>query len=202
LLKKILTIIVLLCFVSCPGHHNAKNFFSNQKKRIYKSSFCDDKKKFPQMVIIPFFENATQIVPNCNTYPKHKTALALMVFYHHWVKWFGDEDLVVKKSLEKLMIEWSDKKKQIKRGYSLKGEKRENVTVLGITKTNSYIWVWKGYFHKISESSLMHELVHIALRAKYGHGDSDHEGDKYAGWTVNHSAMILEAKEVLRSFDI
>ena len=48
----------------------------------------------------------------------------------------------------------------------------------------------------------MHELVHIALRAKYGHGDADHEGTIYSGWTDNHSAMILEAKEMLRSFDI
>ena len=48
----------------------------------------------------------------------------------------------------------------------------------------------------------MHELVHLALRAKNGHGDPDHEGTKYNGWTIEHSAMILEAKEMLRSFDI
>tara|TARA_R100000008_G_C3575521_1_gene165023 strand:+ start:490 stop:954 length:465 start_codon:yes stop_codon:yes gene_type:complete len=154
------------------------------------------------MVVVPFFKRATQIVPDCNTYPKHKTALAMMIFYHHWYDWFGDEDLLVKKSLEKVMIEWGLEKKTLKRGYSLKGKLKKHITVVGMTKSNSFIWVWKGYFNKISESSLMHELVHVALRAKYGHGDRDHEGSKYDGWTVDHTAMILEAKETLRSFDI
>jgi len=126
----------------------------------------------------------------------------MMVFYHHWVNRFGDEDLIVKDALENLMIEWSKKKKTVKKGFSLDGKPRKNVTVTGITKTKSYIWVWEGYYHKISESSLIHELVHVALRAKNGHGDSDHEGSKYEGWTTDHSAMILEAKETLRSFNI
>mgnify|MGYP003628157298 FL=1 len=192
---------MLLC-VSCPGHQNASVFLSNNDKKIYKTSVCDPRKPFPQMVIIPFFKNAVQIVPNCQTYSKDKTALSLMVFYHNWLRWFSDEDLVVKKMLEKVMIEWDTKKRTVKRGYSLKGELKRNITVTGVARSNTVIWVWEGYFHKIAESSLMHELVHLALRAKYGHGDSDHEGNEYSGWTVDHSAMILEAREMLRSFDI
>ena len=154
------------------------------------------------MVMIPFFERASQLVPNCQTYPKHKTALAMMVFYNYWNRWFGDEDLVVKKALEKVMIEWGTKKRTLKRGFSLEGELRKNITVLGVTRSNSFIWVWQGPFQKISETSLIHELVHIALRAQHGHGDADHEGTKYNGWTVEHTALIIEAKEALRSFDI
>jgi len=161
--------------ISCPSHYQPGTFLINK---------------------------ATQIVPNCSTYPKHKTALAMMVFYHHWVRWFGDDNLVVKKSLENIMIEWDVNKKTIKKGYSINGDERENIIVVGLTKSKSYIWVWQGYFHKIAESSLVHELVHVALRAKNGHGDSDHEGNIYHGWTKNHTAMILEAKEMLRSFDI
>lgn len=126
----------------------------------------------------------------------------MMVFYHYWNRWFGDEDLLVKKALENVMVEWGTKKRTMKRGYSLKGNLKENITVVGLTKSNSFIWVWQGTFHRIAESSLIHELVHVALRAKYGHGDSDHEGSKYYGWTIEHSAMIIEAKEALRSFDI
>ncbi len=202
MLKKFFTIVFVLCCVSCPGHYNTSAFLSNDQEKIYKTSSCDPNKSFPQMIVIPFFKRATQIVPNCQTYPKHKTALAMMVFYHHWNRWFDDEDLVVKKALENVMIEWGTKKRIIKRGYSIKGELRENITVVGLTKSKSYIWVWEGNLHSISESSLIHELVHIALRAKQGHGDSDHEGSKYGGWTIDHSAMILEAKEALRSFDI
>lgn len=202
MLKKILVLIFIISCISCPGHRSASSFLHNKHEKIYKTSQCRPDKPFPQMIIIPFFKRATQIVPNCQTYPKHKTALAMMVFYHHWNKWFDDEDLVVKDALEKIMIEWGTKKRTFKKGYSLKGEKKENITILGLTSSNSYIWVWEGYFHQIAQSSLMHELVHIALRAKYGHGDADHEGTIYSGWTDNHSAMILEAKEMLRSFDI
>ena len=202
MLKKILILSFIFSFVSCPAAQNASIFLYNKKEKIYKTSFCEPKNNFPQMIVLPFFKRATQIVPDCNTYPKHQTALSMMVFYHHWVDWFGDEDLVVKDALENLMIEWSKKKKTVKKGFSLDGKPRKNVTVTGITKTKSYIWVWEGYYHKISESSLIHELVHVALRAKNGHGDSDHEGSKYEGWTTDHSAMILEAKETLRSFNI
>ena len=191
-----------MCSISCPGHQGAGVFLKSEQKKIYKKSVCNPEKPFPQMIIIPFFDRATQIVPNCETYPKHKTALALMVFYHHWLKWFGDEDLLVKKSLEKVMIDWDTKKRKVKKGFNLEGEPRTDVTINGLTRSKTMIWVWQGNFHRIAESSLMHELVHIALRAKYGHGDADHEGSKYSGWTIEHTAMILEAKESLRSFDI
>ena len=77
--------------VTCSGH-GPNVFFSNKNKPIYKNSFCDREKPMPQMVIIPFFENASQIMPNCGTYPKYKTALAMMIFYHKWVEYFGDGD--------------------------------------------------------------------------------------------------------------
>ncbi len=177
-------------------------FFSNNHKKVYKVSSCNTNDSFPQMIVIPFFKNATQIIPNCETYPKHKTALALMVFYHHWLKWFGDENFIVKNMLEKVMIEWDTKKRTIKKAYNIRGKEIENPTIVGLVRTNTIIWVWEGYSHKIAESSLIHELVHLSLRAKYGSGDSDHEGNKYDGWTADHSKMILEAKDMLRSFDI
>ena len=118
------------------------------------------------MIVVPFFKNATQIVPNCKTYPKHKTALSIMVFYHHWLKWFGDEDLVAKNTLEKVMIEWGLEKKTLKSAFNLKGEKIKNATIIGLTLTSTVVW------------------------------------DQYSGWTVEHSALIYEAKEMLRSFDI
>tara|TARA_R100000008_G_scaffold82838_1_gene67527 strand:+ start:1410 stop:2018 length:609 start_codon:yes stop_codon:yes gene_type:complete len=202
LLKKLLFLFCFIACVSCPGYKSDSIFLNNKHKKIHKSSICDENKAFPQMIMIPFFGSASQVVPDCHTYPKYKTALALMVFYRHWLEWFGDDDLLVKNMLEKVMVEWGKEKKSLKTAYNIKGEKIHNATIIGITKTNSYIWVWEGYFHKISESSLMHELVHLALRAKNNHGDADHEGDKYDGWTDQHTEMILEAKETLRVFNI
>ena len=202
MLKKIFIILFVMCCASCPGHHRGTDFLSNNYEKIYKKSICDSEKSFPQMILIPYFKSATQIVPNCETYPKHQTALAMMIFYHHWLENFGDDDLKVKKALEKVMITWGLEKRTIKKSYNIKGEPSRNSTVVGITRSDSVIWVWQGYDHRISKSSLIHELVHITLRAKYGHGDSDHEGPKYNGWTWQHTEMILEAKKTLRSFNL
>ena len=178
------------------------SLLDNKNKKIYKNSRCDSNRSFPQMVIIPFFDTATQIVPNCRTYPKYQTSLAMMVFYQHWVSQFGDEGNYVKNMLQNVMIEWGIKKKTIIRGYSIDGESITNPVIVGIVKSKNMIWVWQGYDHKIANSSLTHELVHLALRAKNGHGDSDHEGSRYKGWTEQHTNLILEVKNVLLSFNI
>ena len=154
------------------------------------------------MVLIPFFENATQIMPNCQTYPKHKTALAFFIFYHKWTEYFSDRDYAVRGMLEKVMVQWGTNKKISKRGYSLNGKPFEDRTIIGRVESDSMTWVWQGYNHRISESALFHELVHLALRAKYGTADPDHEGTKYRGWTPAHSAMIIEAKQMLRAFGL
>ena len=55
----------------------------------------------------------------------------------------------------------------------------------------------------MSESALIHELVHLAIRAQQGeHGDPDHEGPKYRGWTKAHSRMIIETRQMLRAFEL
>ena len=126
----------------------------------------------------------------------------MMVFYHHWLEYFGDNDLVVKATLEKVMITWGLEKKHTKKAYNIEGQPIENATVIGLTSSKTTIWVWRGREYKISESSLMHELVHLALRNKYGSGDRDHEGSKYPGWTSAHSKLIIEAKETLRTFGL
>ncbi len=191
----------LAACVTCTGH-GPTVFFSNEYKPIYKRSVCEPDKPFPQMVLIPFFEQATQIVPNCQTYPKHETALALFAFYHVWTEYFGDRDYAVRGMLKKVTIQWDINKKVSKKGYNLKGEPFEDRTVIGRVEADTMTWVWQGYDHKISRSALFHELVHLALRAKYGTADPDHEGPKYRGWTPAHSAMIVEAKQMLGAFNL
>lgn len=201
MLKKIVIFLSLLSCVTCSGHAPSV-FLSNDNKKIYKSSVCDPKKPFPQMILIPFFEKASQIVPNCQTYPKHKTALALFIFYHKWTEYFGDRDFAVRGMLEQVMIQWDTNKKVSKRGYKLNGEPFKNLNILGRVESDNMTWVWQGYHHKISQSALIHELVHLALRAKNGTADPDHEGLKYRGWTSAHSVMIIESKQMLAAFNI
>ena len=154
------------------------------------------------MVVLPFFENATQIMPNCNTYPKHQTVLAFFVFYHKWVEYFDDSDYAVRGMLQKVMVRWGTDKRISARGYSLDGKLFKNRSIIGRVESDNIIWVWQGYDHKISQSALIHELVHLALKAKNGTADPDHEGGKYRGWTYAHSVMIDEAKQMLRAFGL
>ena len=170
---------------------------------IYIRTQCDPQKEFPQLIIIPYFEYASQLVPNCETYPVHNTAFALFVFYHQWLEYFGDDNMAVRGMLEKVMIQWDSKKRFSKKGYNIKGEPYENSKILGVVETSSIIWVWEGYHHRMSESALVHELVHLAIRARQGtHGDPDHEGTKYRGWTSAHTRMIIETRQMLRAFEI
>ena len=188
--------------MTCAGNEKIRFFHNPDYEKIHKRSFCDPNKPFPQMIMIPFFRKATQIVPNCNLYEKHKTSLAMMVFYQQWAENIGDDNLSVRNMLEDVMIEWDINKKTVKKAYNLKGEKVTNVRVNGLARGGNYTWIWAGHFNKISETSLMHELIHLSLRAKNGHGDADHEGNKHEGWTREHTALIIKMKKILRIFNI
>ena len=129
MVKKIVILFCIILSVTCSGHGTSV-ILSNDNKPAYKYS-CDPDAPFPQMIFIPFFEKASQVVPNCATYPKHKTAIALLIFYHKWVEFFGDRDYAVKSVLEKVMIQWDNNKKISKRGYTLRGELFENHNIIG-----------------------------------------------------------------------
>ena len=192
----------MTCATCCSGD-GPSVFLSNDNKSIYKSSVCNPHGSFPQMIVIPFFKHASQIVPNCHFYPKYKTVLALFVFYHNWVENFGDEGFIARKTLENVMIKWDINKKTSSKGYDIKGNRIKNHKIIGRVESDTIIWVWKGYDNKISESALIHELVHLVLRAEHGgHGDPDHEGYKYRGWTPKHTWMITQAKQMLHSLGL
>ena len=123
MIKKLIIFLVILTFSVTCNNHNSTIFLNNKHKVIYKRNQCDSKREFPQMILIPYFNQATQIVPNCKTYPIHETALALFIFYHQWVEYFGDSNLAVKGMLEKVMIEWDTEKRTDIIGFDLKGEK-------------------------------------------------------------------------------
>jgi hypothetical protein len=201
LVKKIVILLSILSCFTCSGH-GPSVFLSNDNKKIYRLSNCDPDKPFPQLVLIPFFEEASQTMPDCKTYPKHQTALAFFVFYHKWIEYFGDRDYAVRGVLQKVMVQWDHNKKVSSRGYDMKGDRFKDRNIIGRVESSTIIWVWQGYHHRISESALFHELVHLALRAKNGTSDPDHEGHKYRGWTSAHTRMIIDAKNMLRSFNL
>jgi len=202
MIKKLaIFLIVILCSITCNSH-NSTIFLNNDYRVVYKRAQCKPADNFPQMIIIPYFSEATQIVPNCKTYPVHKTTFALFVFYHQWLEYFEDKNMAVRGMLEKVMIQWDTEKRTSGKGYDIHGDRYEDRNIIGLVETNNIIWVWQGYNHRISESALIHELVHLALRAKNGTADPDHEGPKYRGWTKIHTHMIVETKQMLRAFEL
>lgn len=167
---------------------------------------CMPSKGFPQMVRLPFFGYASQVVNDCSVYPNYKVSLALLVFYYTWLEYFGDDDYVISDLLDDVMIKWGAEKKVIESAFDVSGKRVTNRKILGMVMSKSVVWVYQGGrfdTNKISDTSLIHELVHISIRAVTGQtGDADHEGDKYHGWTPAHTQLIEEAKGVLRSYDL
>ena len=154
---------------------------------------------------LPIYDHAWQALNDCNKYPPHDVALALTIFYHSWVEEFGDSQGLLEERLNRLYIKWGKTTKTLKYVYSVEGIKRDSATVLGLTLSPTYIWVYQREKEdSISQTSLVHELVHVALWATnpHSHGDPDHEGDKIPGWTPAHTALIGKINHLLSAFDL
>jgi hypothetical protein len=139
-------------------------------------------------------------------YPTH-TALALTVFYIEWTTAFGDPHTSVIEALDELFIEYNSHQRQLSRVYSVDGDFRPGPTVInGLTgEGGKYIFVWSGTMPgRLYDTSLVHELVHVAIYAQNNgeHGDPDHEGEKYKGWTEEHTKFIKNTNRILEDMDI
>ena len=156
---------------------------------------------------IPGFRFAYQQTDMCEYYYPSHTALAFSVFYIEWSVKFGDENNTVKNALDELMVEYNSYQKKISRIYSIDGEYRPGPTVInGLTSENGkYIFVWSGTMPgRLYDTSLVHELVHVAIYAYHGgeHGDPDHEGPQYPGWTAEHTEFIKDTNRILEDMDL
>ena len=167
-------------------------------------SSCDTRKKnTPQMVKLPQLKNAWQIQRNCEFPVADHVSFVIDVFYKKWVRTFGDKDKKVLKTLNNLMIEWGEKPKAIVGGaFDVDGNPITG-TARGLTLMPDYIWVWENQYDRIAATAIVHELVHSALWAQNGyHGDPDHEGGEFEGWTPKHTKFIREINILLAGLDI
>jgi len=157
---------------------------------------------------VPGYENTIQMTDDCDYfYPSH-TSLAMHIFYIEWVSKFGDDDGRLINALNNLEIEYGTYQRRISRVFSIDGAFRPKPTVInGLTGRNGrYVFVWIGsgphpYLHK---TSFVHELIHVAIyAATFGdHGDPDHEGTRYKGWTTMHTKFIGDTNKVLESMNL
>jgi hypothetical protein len=164
---------------------------------------CVEGGKFPQMVLLPSFIAASQIVPSCHLFDRDEVAWVLNVFYKEWKKEFGDPDGKVLKMLNEVMITWGTEERTVAKAFSIHGQPIDNPTVVGLAISPTILWAHVGDTGYISETSLVHELVHLSLWATDGSPDADHEaGASRGGWTTEHTSFIWKLNKFLRTFNL
>ena len=192
----------IIITISIAGLYNLscthKNILSEMGSQLYK---CSPEKE-RQLVKLPGWKNAWHITNTCDVANPADVSISMKIFYIHWLEKFGDPVGRIKKNLNSIMIMWGDKLKTAS-GYRMDGSYSKKLKAQGITYTKGTIWVKKLADKKICRSSLTHELVHAAIwTMKITDGDPDHLGEKYAGWTIEHSALIENVKEELCALGI
>jgi hypothetical protein len=159
-----------------------------------------------QLIQIPKFSAAWQIDPGSGNVPSVKeVSQAMIVYYVHWERTFGDRNKKVKKALNGLMIEWSTKRRLVKaNGWTTDGRRIKRGYINGATLAPGYIWVRVRGDGSVSSSSLIHEMVHVSLWAidPWERGDADHEGNKYSGWTRKHTEFIKKVNYALKEIGL
>ena len=157
---------------------------------IVEHKMCDRYSGDPlQMIYVPGYGDTVIVVEDCEQFPRQKVAIALQNFELAWQAYFGRERSVIV-NLSELVITFSSMER-MGIGHTASGDFVENGRIDGYTSSKSSVWVYTppGAM-RICESSLIHELVHASLWARNGHGDPDHTGTRFSGWTYRHDAMI------------
>ena len=186
-------LVIVFTSVSCPGHVWQSDLSHSRIPDAWRCSELADK----QMVKIPGFSQAWQVVERCDEFPAERVSIALVFFYFEWKQKFGDFDGSVRRALDNIMIEWSSKDR-FSSAYDVTGQYIRDASVVGLALTPSVIWVKIREEKMICKTSLVHELVHIAIWAKKKtDADPDHLGPKFTGWSVEHSALIQEVNDQL-----
>jgi len=158
------------------------------------SNWClkpDQSKQF----VIPNLKSTAQLLDEClvDSYAVYR---AIYVFYENWKSWFGDEGGEVDDMINNLLIEWGDKKRTVRGAYDIHGNYIPNASVVGLAISPNHLWAKRGK-KGIGTSSLVHELVHLALWNIHGSADPTHEGGEDGLWTEAHTEFIKETNDLL-----
>ena len=158
-----------------------------------------------QMVNLSYSPRSWQIVDSDQAPNAERVSQAVTIFYRQWQKTFGDKEGRIKKNLNELMIEWSSKEKaheSIERNKLGQTVITINI-VKGMTICPTYIWLKTNQYKRVFASSLVHELVHVALWTQVCRGgDPDHEQGYPPCWTTQHNKFIRHVNKILLQLDI
>ena len=157
-----------------------------------------------EMINLPHSRNAWQIKDSDNIPDRGRIFQSIIIFHRIWKDKFGDHEGRVEESLNNIMIEWSDEEKVlINAGRDNKGRLIKKGLAKGMTLSPTYIWLRTTPYKRVFATSLVHELVHVALWAQgCKAGDPDHEGNKYICWKKEHTKFIDYLNKTLAKLDI
>ena len=158
---------------------------------------CDPESIFPQTNPLPYYTGAVQTQFSCEFYEKDYVAWTMYVFYELWEERFGDSEKKIENALNNLEIRWGQDRREVHNVYDINGNFLETSSVSGLMESPYISWV--GIEDNISDTSFVHELVHIALVHVCGSPDPDHEGDVYKCWSEQHSFFIDEVNTALKT---
>jgi hypothetical protein len=138
------------------------------------------------------FGNALQAHSD-GDFSKDEVGLGMLIYYHLWVNKFGDQNDEIFETFNNLTIIWMPSQWTIysyaydKEGNALGGP--DGLAIVGLARQDHTILLSKESGN-LWDTSLAHELTHVALYTSTGVSDADHLGDKIPGWTEEHMKVI------------
>ena len=175
---------------------------SYSKKHSVEKYDCTKDQKAEK--IIPATPGIIMHPERCNDYifNKQKLSKAIHIFVEEYSSTFETSELLVWEMLRGLRIEVSAIPKTVSSAYDTSGKKIQNPHVNGLALSKNHIWV-EVRTSQIWTSSLVHELIHIIIwKLNDVHGDPDHEGSQFSGWTKKHTKLIKNINNRLFRLDI
>lgn len=182
------TLLLAFLITSCGGN-NASSVQRLSCNGLKSNSF-----------IIPGTPNITSRTTYCEDYffTPEKLSRAIHVYVDEYSSTFDIDPKQVWSALRNVEIEVSAIPRISKYAFDKDGNLRQNVNVTGLAFSPKKIWV-EVKTSQISSSSLSHELTHaiIWFENMGVHGDPDHEGLEFSGWTPEHTKMIKRVNDKL-----
>lgn len=141
----------------------------------------------------------------CSDYmfEKNSLSLAINLFVKEYSSHFKVSEEEVWSMISGLEIEVSIIPRTVHAAYDVNGNfLKGDVPVNGLALSKNHIWV-EAKTSQIWSSALVHEMVHIIIwRKNKVHGDPDHEGGEFSGWTSDHTLFIKKMKNIFLDMEL
>lgn len=176
---------------SCVRNDNISNVVKNE---------CRNK------IVLNKIPGAIKVKSFCGDYSFKNEPLtqAIEIFVNEYSESFDIDPDTIWAYLHGLTIELSLIPRMVDAAYSVDGKYLHGeVPVSGLAYSPKHIWV-EIKTSQVWSSSLIHELVHIVVWNKNAgiHGDPDHEGSQFSGWTSKHTELIKRVNNILLDAEI